>query len=211
QTTGLLQESDFDELGNALVPIATGQQPGDIRYLDLSGNGIIDDADQGRIGNPTPEINYFGNVTLNYKNFDLDFLVQGTGKSDVTLLGMFALPLDQSFDGGVPTTFYDGRYWTPERTDARFPRLNTNPTVNKLSSDFWFQNGAYLRVKYIQLGYNVKKSTLRKIGVSGVRVYLNAQNPFTFTSVELTDPESRGNQRTYSITKLYSIGARVNF
>ncbi|WP_240903203.1 TonB-dependent receptor [Sphingobacterium sp. SGG-5] len=211
QTAGLLQERDFDEMGNALIPITTGQKPGDIRYLDLSGNGIIDDADQGQIGNPTPEINYFGNVTLNYKNFDLDFLVQGTGKSDATLLGMFALPLDQSFDGGVPTTFYDGRYWTPERTDARFPRLNTNPTVNKLSSDFWFQNGAYLRVKYIQLGYNVKKSTLRKIGVSGVRVYLNAQNPFTFTSVELTDPESRGNQRTYSITKLYSIGARVNF
>lgn len=211
QTSGLLQESDFDELGNPLVPITTGQKPGDIRYLDLSQNGIIDDADQGRIGNPTPEINYFGNLSVRYKNFDLDFLLQGTGKSNATLLGMFALPLDQSFDGGVPTEYYDGRYWTPERTDASFPRLNTNPTVNKLSSDFWFQNGAYLRVKYIQLGYNFKKSTLGKTGLSAVRLYLNAQNPFTFTSVKFTDPESRGNQRTYVISKLYSIGARVNF
>jgi hypothetical protein len=211
KSAGLLQQSDFDDLGQPLVPITTGQRPGDIRYLDLNNNGVIDDQDQGRIGNPTPEVNYFGNLTLNYKNFDLDFLIQGTGKSDVTLLGMFALPLDQSFDGGVPTQYYDGKYWTPERTDAKFPRLSSNPTVNKLSSDFWFQNGAYTRVKYIQLGYSLNKSLVKKMGLSAIRVYINAQNPFTISHTNLTDPESRGNQNTYGITKLYSMGARVNF
>ncbi|MNY41997.1 hypothetical protein D3C86_1768530 [compost metagenome] len=138
-------------------------------------------------------------------------MIQGTGKSDVTLLGMFALPLDQSFDGGVPTQYYDGKYWTPERTDAKFPRLSSNPTVNKLSSDFWFQNGAYTRVKYIQLGYSLNKSLVKKMGLSAIRVYINAQNPFTISHTNLTDPESRGNQNTYGITKLYSMGARVNF
>ncbi|WP_205503773.1 SusC/RagA family TonB-linked outer membrane protein [Rufibacter psychrotolerans] len=212
RTNGLLQESDFDAEGNPLVPLRPDAAPGDIKYLDLNGDGVIDATnDQTRIGNPVPRLNYFSNFQIAYRNFDFEFLLQGTGKSDVPLTGMFALPLDMSRDGGVPTTYYAGNYWTPQRTNARFPRISTSPINNRESSDFWFQNGAYLRVKYVQLGYNLQPASLARLGVSNARLYVNAQNPLTFTSLKLTDPESRGNQWTYSIMEVYTVGLSVRF
>jgi TonB-linked SusC/RagA family outer membrane protein len=211
RTNGLLQVSDFDAAGNPLIPVLPKAQPGDIKYLDLDNDGIIGDGDQGLIGNPVPKLNYFANIRIAYKNFDIEGLLQGTGKSDAVLYGMFANPLDFGADGGIPTTYYADRYWTPERTNARFPRLNTAPANNKQSSDFWFQNGAYLRVKYVQLGYNFKSPFVKKLGVNAIRAYFNAQNPFTFTSTKITDPESRGYQWTYGIVKLYTIGFNVKF
>jgi TonB-linked SusC/RagA family outer membrane protein len=211
RTNGLLQKSDFDGAGNPLIPVLPKAQPGDIKYLDLDKDGVIGAGDQGLVGNPVPRLNYFANFRLAYKNFDIEGLFQGVGKSDAVLYGMFAFPLDFSADGGIPTTYYADHYWTPERTDARFPRLNTTPVNNKQSSDFWFQNGAYLRVKYVQLGYNFQTALAKKLGVNSIRAYVNAQNPFTFTSAKMTDPESRGYQWTYGIVKLYTIGFNVKF
>ncbi|GAA4806086.1 TonB-dependent receptor [Olivibacter ginsenosidimutans] len=208
---GLLQEGDFDAKGNALLPVATNAHPGDVRYIDVTGDGIIDDNDQTVIGNPVPKINYFTNVKVSYRNFDLEFLLQGTGESDLVLGGMLAYPLDMSFDGGVPTKYFAERYWTPQRTDAMFPRLSVAPAVNKLSSDFWIQNTAYLRVKFMQFGFNFKKDTLLKYGIHNARIYANVQNPFTISSVKLIDPESQGNQWTYGIMRAYTIGLNVQF
>lgn len=211
RTNGLLQTSDFDASGNPLVPVLPNSKPGDIRYLDIDGDKVIGLGDQGLIGNPVPELTYFANLRISYKNFDLEALLQGTGKSDAVLYGMFAYPFDFSADGGVPTTYYADNYWTPQRTDARFPRLNVAPANNKVSSDFWFQNGAYMRVKYLQLGYNFQAPLAKKLGVNSIRAYFNAQNPFTFTSVKITDPESRGYQWTYGLVKLYTIGLSIKF
>lgn len=211
RTEGLLQQSDFGAEGNPLIPVVTGAKPGDIRYTDLNRNGIIDAGDQEAIGNRVPMVNYFANLRLAHKKFDIEMLVQGAGKNDQRLTGMLAYPLDQTADGGVPTTYYAQRYWTPERTGARFPRLSNTPAGNKLSSDFWIQNGAYCRVKYIQLGYNLPVTAARKVGASAARLYLNAQNPFVFTPMKLMDPESLGNQWTYGIMKVYTVGINVKF
>ncbi|WP_160715757.1 TonB-dependent receptor [Chitinophaga solisilvae] len=209
KTAGLLQQHDYDKDGNPLVPVLPGAQPGDIKYLDLNANGLIDGADQTMIGNPVPRLNYFANFRIAYKNFDLEFLLQGAGKSDAVLEGMLALPMDNSKDGGVPTRYYADNYWTPTRTNAAFPRLNTLPANNKLSSDFWLQNAAYLRVKYIQLGYNTAAAFLKRAGIRGLRFYANAQNPFTFTRLKLTDPESQGDQWTYGIMKAFIAGINI--
>lgn len=211
RTNGLLQASDFDATGKPLIPVLPNSKPGDIRYLDIDGDKVIGLGDQGLIGNPIPELTYFANFRIAYKNFDLEALVQGTGKSDAVLYGMFAYPFDFSADGGVPTTYYADNYWTPQRPDARFPRLNIAPANNKVSSDFWFQNGSYLRVKYLQLGYSFQAPLVKKLGVNSIRAYFNAQNPFTFTSVKITDPESRGYQWTYGLVKLYTIGLSIKF
>jgi TonB-linked SusC/RagA family outer membrane protein len=211
RTNGLLQASDFDATGKPLIPVLPNSKPGDIRYLDIDGDKVIGLGDQGLIGNPIPELTYFANFRIAYKNFDLEALVQGTGKSDAVLYGMFAYPFDFSADGGVPTTYYADNYWTPQHTDARFPRLNIAPANNKVSSDFWFQNGSYLRVKYLQLGYSFQAPLVKKLGVNSIRAYFNAQNPFTFTSVKITDPESRGYQWTYGLVKLYTIGLSIKF
>jgi hypothetical protein len=68
-----------------------------------------------------------------------------------------------------------------------------------------------MRMKFIQLGYNLRSTTLKRAGIQGVRLYANAQNPFVFTSMKLVDPESQGNQWTYGIMKTYMIGATVQF
>ena len=209
KTNGLLQASDFKPDGTPLVPVISNEKPGDIRYLDLNGDKIIDGNDQTVIGDPTPQTDFFANVTVTYKKWQLEMLLQGVSKNDAVLNGMLAHPLDMSSDGGVPTRYYADNYWTPERTNARFPRLSTTPDINKLSSDFWIQNGGFVRVKYIQLGYNFNGVALKRIGVNGARVYVNAQNPFVFTSMKLTDPESRGNQWTYGIMKMYTAGVSI--
>lgn len=209
KTNGLLQAADFKPDGTPLVPVIANAKPGDIRYLDQNGDNVIDGNDQTVIGNPTPRADFFANFRITYKKWELEMLLQGVSKSDAVLSGMLAYPLDMSFDGGVPTQYYADNYWTPERTNARFPRLTTTPDINKLSSDFWIQNGAYIRMKYIQLGYNFSSTTLKRIGVNGARVYLNAQNPFVFTSMKLVDPESQGNQWTYGIMKMYTAGVSI--
>jgi TonB-dependent starch-binding outer membrane protein SusC len=209
KTNGLLQASDFKPDGTALVPVIANQKPGDIRYVDQNGDNIIDGNDQTVIGNPTPKADFFANFRVTYKKWELEMLLQGVNKNDAVLSGMLAYPLDMSFDGGVPTQYYADNYWTPQRTNARFPRLTTSPSINKLSSDFWQQNGAYVRMKYIQLGYNFSSTRLKRIGVNGARVYVNAQNPFVFTSMKLVDPESQGNQWTYGIMKVYTAGVSI--
>ncbi|WP_181151339.1 TonB-dependent receptor [Sphingobacterium gobiense] len=212
RTDGLLQADDFDDNGAPLIPVRSVESaPGDIKYIDLNQDGQIDEADKTIIGDPMPRINFFSNFRFDYKNFDLEFLLQGTGKSDAMLTGMFALPLDRSADGGVPTTYYADNYWAPNRTDARFPRLNASPGDNRMASDFWFQNAAYVRVKFIQLGYTLNSQMANRLKLSGLRVFLNAQNPMTFTSVKLVDPESRGDQWKHSIMATYSVGASIRF
>ncbi|SEW52520.1 TonB-linked outer membrane protein, SusC/RagA family [Chitinophaga arvensicola] len=209
KTNGLLQAADFKPDGTPLVPVIANEKPGDIRYVDQNGDGLIDGNDQTVIGNPTPRADFFANFRVTYKKWELEMLLQGVSKCDAVLSGMLAYPLDMSFDGGVPTRYYADNYWTPQRTDARFPRLTTTPDINKLSSDFWIQNGAYVRVKYIQLGYNFSGVALKRVGVNGARVYLNAQNPFVFTTMKLVDPESQGNQWTYGIMKMYTAGVSI--
>lgn len=212
KTDGLLQSSDFDAAGNPLVPVISDQaEPGDIKYLDLDNSGEIDDDDITYIGNPVPSMNYFANLRLTVKNFDLEFLLQGTGKSSAMLTGMMALPLDESHANGTPTVYYSENYWTPERTGARFPKLREAPGINKYTSDFWLENGAYLRVKYIQAGYTFKPRALRHVGVNSLRVYLNAQNPITFKNMVLMDPESRGGAWTYPVMEMYTIGVNMRF
>lgn len=211
RTDGLLQDADFNKDGTAKIPVLKGEQPGDIKYLDVNGDGVIDANDESNIGNPTPKLNYFANVKISYGDLDLEFLLQGVGKSEALLADMLALPLNLSKDGGVPTQYYSQHYWTPDRTDARFPRLLSDPANNALASDFWFQNGRYLRLKYIQLGYNIHSTALNHVGIRSARVYVNAQNGLTITPLKLTDPESRGNQWTYGVMKAFIVGVNVQF
>lgn len=211
-TQGLLQQSDFDAEGKPLVPVFAGQQPGDIRYVDLDGDEAISSGDLKVLGRfVDPRTVYFGNFGARYKDLDFEMLVQGAGERAVLYNSMHARPLDESSDGGIPTKYFSENYWTPERTDAEFPRLQVNAGSNKLFSDFWFRNGAYTRIKFLQLGYNIKGNWMQQVGLAGGRVYVNAQNPFTWTDLKLIDPESQGNEYTYPVMKVYTVGFNLKF
>lgn len=215
-TDGLLQYGDFEsDKTTAKVPVRNGSAPGDIRYIDFNKDGEIDEKDQTMIGNGVPKYNYFANIEFDWNNFNLEFLLQGVGKVDLSnnrfgnAIGYVINPIDLTASGGIPTTYYAANAWRPNNMDARYPRINATPTVNTPNSDFWLQNGAYLRMKFIQLSYALKGNWMKKAGIQYARVYVNTQNPFVISNVKLVDPESQGGSRTYGIMKSYTIGCRI--
>ncbi len=215
---GILQLSNFDEYGRSNVLLANESQgPGDIRFKDLTDDGIINDDDQQIIGDPTPRINYFANFSVNYKKFDIEVLLQGAGNHDYSAnlggksSGYLWHPLNMSASGGVPTTYRATNSWRENNQDAIYPRIKTTPGTNVFISDFWLFNARYMRVKFIQAGYRLNNTLLNKYGIKSSRIYLNAQNPFIFTGVKMADPESQGGSWTYGIMKTFTIGLTANF
>ena len=206
KSLGLIQQADMD----ANVPVIAGQGTGDIRYADMNADGIITNDDRVALGAVDPVATYFGNLSLKIRNFDFEVLVTGTGKVPVFYSNRIALPLNVSGEGGTPLNWHRD-YWTPENTNARFPRLLTAPGNNGLQSDFWQANGAFARVKYVQLGYNLPASVTGRLHIRGVRIYVNAQNPLTFTKLKIIDPETKGDQGTYPLFKTNTIGLNVRF
>lgn len=217
-TDGLLQESDFekDEWGNLKpregVVIFDGQQPGDIHYIDRNGDKKIDQNDRIIRGSSQPDLNYFANLSLNYKKWDLDVTFQGVTDVEAYYSEPYSFGLSTSGDGLTPLKVQTD-FWTPVNTSARYPRLAPNSTYgnNNLISDFWRFNANYCRVKSIQLGYTFDQIGLKKIGISSIRIYANAQNPFTIAKERLADPESRGQKGSYPLVKTYSFGLNLNF
>jgi TonB-linked SusC/RagA family outer membrane protein len=218
ETAGLLQESDFttDASGNMVpkenVVIFDGQKPGDIHYIDRDGDERITTEDRVIRGDEQPKLSYFGSLSLNYRKWDLDVLLQGVQGVDAYYSEPYSFGLNVSGDGQTPMAVH-ADYWTTENIGARYPRMAPNSSYgsNHHTSDFWHFDASYCRVKYIQLGYTFDQMGLRKIGISNIRIYANVQNPFTFTKDDLVDPESRGQRGTYPLIKTYSLGLSLNF
>lgn len=217
-TEGLLQESDFTKnaegewIPKEGVIIFDGQQPGDIKYIDRNKDGKISTEDRVIRGDEQPNLNYFANISLNYKRWSFEVLFQGVTGVDAYYGEPYSFGLNTAGDGQTPLAVQMD-YWTPQNPNAQYPRIAPNSTYgnNNYTSDFWHFDASYCRVKYIQLGYMFDQLALKKIGISNIRVYVNAQNPFTFTKEKLVDPESRGQKSSYPLVKTYSLGLSLNF
>ena len=213
QADHLLTQDDLD----FRVPIiggydgaTTAQLPGDIRYVDTNGDKVITTDDRVPLGDQDPHSVYYGNLSFRWKNLDFDMQVNGVGYVPIFYQGLISNPLDPEY-GGTPQRWHLD-HWKAENPDrnAKLPSVTTYPGNNALLSTFWKENGAFVRIKYMQLGYNFK-ALAKKIHAGNFRVYVNVQNPFTFTKVELIDPETKGTHTTYPMFKTYSVGLNVNF
>jgi len=158
--------------------------PGDIRFKDLNGDQVINSQDQTYIGNPSPDFTYGATLDLEFKGFDLGFFLQGSQGNDIY----------------NATVRYDFNYvnrpvsvlnrWTGPGTSNSEPRVNLlDPNQNARVSDRFVEDGAYLRLKNVQLGYALPKSVLKKMKFEKFRLYVSAQNLFTFTRYTGMDPE----------------------
>lgn len=164
--------------------------PGRIRYKDLNSDGIIDANDRTYIGNPNPKLNYGLNLSATYKGFDAAiFLNAVTGnkifneETKYNILGLFFSNYSTRVLGA----------WTAENSNSNIPALQQNLTNNEgRTSTFYVEDGSYLKVKSIQIGYTLPKSLLAKIGIRNLRFYVQGQNLFTFTGYTGMDPESVG-------------------
>jgi len=189
--------------------------PGDIKYQDISGpngtpDGVIDDFDITYLGNGTlPQILYGINGGVNFKGFELNFLLQGAAQSQQLLTQNAAWAFHNG--GRVNAEWLDR--WTPARPDAPLPRLTLNTNGNNyLVSSFWLQNSSYIRLKNVEFAYTLKNKVLEKIGAKNLRIFAQGQNLFTITYLLNLDPENtNGIGRYYPQQKTYTFGVNIQF
>ena len=162
----------------------TGTAPGDIKFKDLDGNGIIDINDKTYIGNPTPDFTYGFSVFMEWKGLELSMNIQGSQGNDIY----------------VNTTRYDFGYvnrpssvlnrWTGPGTSNEYPRVSLNdPNQNARISDRFVEDGSYARIKNLLIGYNLNQRVLKRLKLNKAKVYVSAANLLTFTGYSGLDPE----------------------
>lgn len=213
-TNGLFQ--NWDEV-NAYAhqyqgaDAANGTAPGDIKYLDIDNNGVVNDYDRTYIGNPTPTWNFSMNNSVLYKGFDLQVFLQGVAGNDiynanrVTLEGMYTVrnQTQKVLDR-----------WTGEGTSNTVPRaIYSDPNKNTRASNRFVEDGKYLRLKNVTLGYTLPASLLKKAYISNLRIYMSAQNLLTLTNYSGFDPEVQGgvDNSNYPLTRNISFGIDIKF
>lgn len=188
---------------------------GDVKYRDLNYDGVIDEKDQVAVGySPVPEYTYNLCIDLRYRNFSLTLLGQGTANGSVMLTDNH-IPL---YNRGNAIRQITEKSWTPETAaTARYPRLSTLGNANNSQpSTIWILSTDYFKVRNIELGYDLPESVLRRINFGTFRIYLSAQNMFTFAKeIDFTDPESLMDPSDYRMkypaTKSVSLGVKLSF
>lgn len=223
QTYGYMAERlfvDDNEAKNA--PIQFGGTPGltygggDIKYRDVNGDGVIDNADIVPIGLPTaPEIIYGFGGTVGYKGFDFSAFFQGSARSSFFINPANITPFapNGGYQNGLLKVIADS-HWSEQNRDsyAFWPRLGPSFVENNTrTSTWWMRNGDFLRLKSVELAYNVPQKTTKRFGLGGLRVYANATNLNVISSFKLWDPEMGGNGLGYPIQTVYNLGLNVNF
>ncbi|MDR3268153.1 MAG: TonB-dependent receptor [Tannerella sp.] len=186
-------------------------QPGDVKFLDLNENGAMDAGDMREIGHSFPTYTYGFNVELSYKDFELSALFQGAADVDVRLSGALAEMGNQE---GFAHKIYEGNYWTPDNTDARFPRPVKFNLKNLASSDRMILDASYVRLKDLQLAYNAPQSLWKTSLIKKIRVYASVTNLFTISKLNEwnLDPEvESGRAQYFPQTSLYTIGLNLQF
>lgn len=209
KTDGLFQTQQ--EITDYKATYASNTKPGDVKYVDLNGDGKIDANDMTAIGNSFPKYTFGLNADFSYKNFDLTILFQGAAKVNSRLAGALAEMGNQE---GFTHEIYTNNYWTPEHTDARFPRPVKYDLRNVATSDRLVLDGSYLRLKNVQLAYNIPAPITQRIHLNKVRVYVSATNLFTISKLNEwnLDPEApSGRAVYYPQTALYTAGLNLQF
>ncbi|TQM48643.1 TonB-linked SusC/RagA family outer membrane protein [Arcticibacter tournemirensis] len=203
---GLIQTQE--EADRAPLLAGTVVYPGDVKLVDLNSDGVIDQFDQTALGNTKPQINYGATLGFSIAGFDFSVLLQGVKNRTYQ-------QTDYSFGNGGKDQGYDymlGR-WTPATAaTATYPRLtvgfNANNTPYLNNSSFWTHSGEYFRIRNIDVGYTLPYSITRKLRVSGLRLFANAQNLFTETAYERLDPEVYSNA-AYPIQRTINAGVNI--
>ncbi|MDR0540927.1 MAG: TonB-dependent receptor [Dysgonamonadaceae bacterium] len=215
---GFYTQEDIDNPAVA-KPKGIVVKPGDLKYRNLNpqDDNVIDASDKTYIGYPSvPQIVYGLGGTVGYKNWTLAAFFQGSGRRTISLSASDFKPFS---DGAAKGNLYANitERWTPDnpRQDALWPRLDyglTSNSENYAESTFWLRDGSYLRLKSLDLTYNVPEKFSKKLGLNNLRVYFRGYNLLTFTKFDMWDVELRdGTGSAYPNTKTYSVGVSFSF
>ncbi|MCR5780853.1 MAG: TonB-dependent receptor [Bacteroidaceae bacterium] len=216
---------DYDDIRNSPTQEFGTVQPGDIKYKDVNGDGVVNDGDVCAIGATSrPSLIYGLGFTITYKGFDFNVHLQGAGKSTFPTYGKCVWVFSENQWGNVFKGTLDNR-WVDSQTaaqlgiaanedpNATYPRLSYGGNSNNdRNSTFWLRDGRYLRLKNVDIGYTLPKRIVNRIHFQNVRFYVSASNLlFLYKKFDTWDPESlqpRGED--YPITKAITAGLQVN-
>lgn len=187
-------------------------KPGDIKYRDVNGDGLVNEADRTMIGNPTPDFFYGINLNAKYKGFDFG----------IEFNGVYGNEIFRDWNRGTFAQFnyqqHSANRWNGVGTSNWDPILHTGRANNYLASNYWIEDGSYFRIRNLQLGYSFSPAALTKMNIKSLRLYLNAQNLATFTHATGFTPEIGGgalsfgvDNGTYPIPAIYTVGLNLNF
>ncbi len=203
----------------ASSPTQDGAAPGLFKYQDTNGDGQITPDDRTFIGSPIPKFTYGFNLAFTYKNFDLTAFLYGSEGNKINNWNAWWIDFWPSFQGQKSKKLlYDS--WTPERTNTNVPMATnvSNFSTNTQMTSYFIEDGSYLRMKTMQLGYTIPETVLSKVNIKGLRVYVQAVNLFTITKYSGLDPELGGDDRAfgsdtgnYPLVKQWIFGINVNF
>lgn len=218
------QFTSFEEIYKSPVQDGEGNRtllPGDLKYLDYSGDGIIDGSDIHPIGrtNSVPQTNFGLSFDVSWKNIDVNILLQGGTNFYVNYVEQLQAPLQ--WDRSGLAYFFD-RWHQQDPTNPESPwipgkypstrRVGTHRS-NYLPSDFWRQDATYLRLRSAEIGYSIPPHILERAGIKRLRVYANTFNPLTWTKVKFIDPEHTQDTwgYEYPITRNFNFGLNLTF
>ncbi len=186
-------------------------RPGDIKYLDRNGDGVINSQDEGYLGKVTTPKSIMGlTLSYTYKNFDLNVLFQGATGGKLWLTGTSAWAF--SSNSSVLADYLKGR-WTTENPDpnAAWPRLSSSNNVNNnQNSTFWLRSSNYLRFKNAEIGYTLPKRWVNKIGLSNIRTFVSGSNLYTWSRMKIFDPERTNGFGDYPQLRVINLGLNAS-
>lgn len=205
---------DDEEVRNSPTQFGgSNLRAGDIKYKDINGDGKITELDMVPLGYPTvPEITYGFGLSGGYKNFDLSFFFQGLGRESFWINANSTAP----FIGNQRELLkaYADDHWTEENQNlyALWPRYDYEANDNNTKTSSWFmRDGAFLRLKQVEIGYSLPQKWMHKIHASNMRVYVNGTNLLKFSNFKLWDPEMGGEGLGYPLQRVYNVGIQLSF
>ena len=204
---------DEDDIASSPTHTLGVVRPGDVKYKDINGDGVINSYDQVPMGYArTPEISFGFGGTVGYKNFDFSLFFIGAANTTVNVAGFGTWPFyDGLGQNNVLREYYNNR-WTPENTNARYPAVDerNNPN-NFVASDIYLKNGNYLRLRNAEIGYTLPKKLVAKYNFTEVRFFINGMNLYTWDHIKFMDPESNDGVGAYPLQRSFNIGVQLNF
>ncbi len=223
QTTGLIALGlfkDYEEIRNSPTQTFGAYQPGDIKYKDVNGDGIINNDDVVAIGSTrTPNLIYGMAASASWKGLDLGFRFQGAGSSSFFIYGKTVYAFSEGEWGNILKGMVENRWISAdisgdpatENPNAPYPRLSFNGNSNNYrGSTYWLRDGAYLRLKNVDIGYTLPKAMLNKIHVSSLRLYCVGTNILTWAPFDLWDPETTNPRgEDYPLPKSVTVGLTI--
>lgn len=215
---GVTEERYREKFGQDIPQqLVSNLMNGDAVYVDLDGDGVItEEYDQMYMGyTDNPEFTFALNFSLQYKNFDFSMLWSGAAHVSRNLDGVYRQPFGEQYNSALLQWVVDNA-WTEENAEnAKIPRITfANEKQNQANSNIWYYDSKYLRLKNVEIGYNINNVSWLPKGTN-LRVFANGTNLLTFTPLDANDPENTGGGYgsfiKYPLMRVFNLGLKVNF